>query len=62
MAHAKQRHFSLYEKIAQDHERIAAEREQERLAFEATSILPPSQEEYYHDEQQQHQQQYLHQQ
>ncbi|XP_058821396.1 uncharacterized protein LOC131683429 [Topomyia yanbarensis] len=34
---AKDRHFTLYEKIAREHAAIAAEREAERLAFEATS-------------------------
>lgn len=34
---AKDRHFTLYEKIAHEHAQIAAQREAERLAFEATS-------------------------
>ncbi|XP_065092366.1 cuticle protein [Ochlerotatus camptorhynchus] len=34
---AKDKHFTLYEKIAHQHAQIAAEREAERLAFEATS-------------------------
>lgn len=38
VAKAKDRHFSLYEKIAQEHARIGAEQEAARLAFEATSV------------------------
>ncbi|XP_029718376.1 larval cuticle protein A2B isoform X1 [Aedes albopictus] len=34
---AKDRHFTLYEKIAHEHAQIAAQREAERIAFEATS-------------------------
>jgi hypothetical protein len=40
VAAAKDKHFNLYDKIVQDHARIAAEREAERLAFEATSVVP----------------------
>ncbi|XP_015513388.2 cuticle protein 16.8 [Neodiprion lecontei] len=35
---AKERHLRLYSKIADQHAAIAAEREAERLAFEATSV------------------------
>jgi hypothetical protein len=34
---AKNKHLSQYEQIAQEHARLAAELEAERLAFEATS-------------------------
>uniref|UniRef100_A0A336M846 CSON013465 protein n=1 Tax=Culicoides sonorensis TaxID=179676 RepID=A0A336M846_CULSO len=34
---AEQKHFTLYEQIVAEHARIAAEREAERAAFEATS-------------------------
>lgn len=34
---AKNRHYNLYDKIAMEHAHIAAEREAERLAYEATS-------------------------
>lgn len=37
VANAKLRHHTLYEQIAQDHARIAAEREAERALFESTS-------------------------
>lgn len=36
---AKDKHFQLYQKIAEEHARIAAEREAERLAYEATSVV-----------------------
>lgn len=37
VANAKIRHHTLFEQIAQDHARIAAEREAERALFESTS-------------------------
>lgn len=37
---AKQKHFTLFEKIAAEHAQIAAQREAERIAFEATSEHP----------------------
>lgn len=37
VANAKVRHHTLFEQIAQDHARIAAEREAERALFESTS-------------------------
>lgn len=37
VAKAKERHYSLYEKIAQDHQRIGAELEAQRALFESTS-------------------------
>ncbi|XP_054008789.1 uncharacterized protein LOC128892403 [Hylaeus anthracinus] len=36
---AKARHNQLYQKIAQEHAVIAAQREAERLAYEATSVV-----------------------
>lgn len=38
MARAKNRHHYLFQKIAAEHAAIGAEREAERLAFEATSV------------------------
>ncbi|XP_063992402.1 uncharacterized protein LOC135170482 [Diachasmimorpha longicaudata] len=38
VARAKERHLELFKKIAAEHQVIAAEREAERLAYEATSI------------------------
>jgi hypothetical protein len=38
VAAAKDKHFSLYEQIVEEHKRIGAEQEAERLAFEATSV------------------------
>jgi hypothetical protein len=38
VAAAKDKFYTAYEKIVQEHARIAAEREAERLAFEATSV------------------------
>ncbi|XP_015124603.1 uncharacterized protein LOC107046494 [Diachasma alloeum] len=38
VAKAKERHLELFKKIAAEHQAIAAEREAERLAYEATSI------------------------
>lgn len=38
MARAKNRHNDLFQKIAAEHAAIAAEREAQRLAFEATSV------------------------
>lgn len=38
VANAKVRHHTLYDRIAQDHARIGAEREAERLLFESTSV------------------------
>ncbi|XP_024939914.1 uncharacterized protein LOC107266736 [Cephus cinctus] len=35
---AKDKHLQLFQKIAQEHAEIAAQREAERLAFEATSV------------------------
>lgn len=37
VAFAKQKHFTLYDKIAMEHAHIAAEREAERRAYQATS-------------------------
>lgn len=37
VANAKQKHFTLFDKIAREHAHIAAEREAERRAYEATS-------------------------
>lgn len=37
VAFAKQKHFTLYDKIAMEHAHIAAEREEERRAYQATS-------------------------
>lgn len=37
VASAKQRHFSLYEKIATEHARLGAELEEKRALFESTS-------------------------
>lgn len=37
VARAKERHFTLYEKIAADHARIGAELEAKRALFESTS-------------------------
>lgn len=37
VARAKERHYSLYEKIAADHARIGAELEAKRALFESTS-------------------------
>lgn len=37
-AHAKDKHLSLFEKIAAEHARIGEEQLAQRLAFEATSI------------------------
>nr|AFV27512.1 cuticular protein R&R 1 [Apis cerana cerana]AFV27513.1 cuticular protein R&R 1 [Apis cerana cerana] len=36
---AKDKHIQLYQKIAEEHAAIAAQRETERLAYEATSIV-----------------------
>ncbi|XP_031828863.1 uncharacterized protein LOC116425388 [Nomia melanderi] len=36
---AKDRHNQLYQKIAEEHAAIAAQREAERLAYEATSVV-----------------------
>ncbi|XP_011498426.1 PREDICTED: uncharacterized protein LOC105362642 [Ceratosolen solmsi marchali] len=38
VARAKNRHLNLFHKIASEHAAIAAEREAQRLAFEATSV------------------------
>lgn len=38
--YAKHKHFTLFDRIAADHERIGAEQHQARLAFEATSEIP----------------------
>lgn len=40
VAYAKEKHHNLFEKIAQDHERIGAEQLAKRLEFEATSEIP----------------------
>lgn len=54
VAHATQRHLSQYEKIAAEHQRIGAEHEAARLAFEATSIRNDyASEDYYAQQQQQ---------
>lgn len=37
-AYAKQKHLTLFEKIAAEHARIGEEQLAQRLAFEATSI------------------------
>lgn len=37
VARAKERHFTLYEKIAAEHARIGAELEANRVLFESTS-------------------------
>lgn len=37
VARAKERHFTLYEKIAQEHARIGAEQAAQRALFESTS-------------------------
>lgn len=37
VARAKERHFTLYEKIAAEHARIGAELEAQRALFESTS-------------------------
>lgn len=39
MVRAKDRHNQLYQKIAEEHAAIAAQREAERLAYEATSVV-----------------------
>lgn len=39
MERAKDKHIQLYQKIAEEHAAIAAQRETERLAYEATSIV-----------------------
>jgi len=38
VAKAKDRHNELYHRIAEQHAAIAAQREAERLAYEATSV------------------------
>jgi hypothetical protein len=38
VANAKDRHYQLYHRIAEQHAAIAAQREAERLAYEATSV------------------------
>lgn len=38
VANARQHHLSLFEKIAAEHEQLAAQREAERILFESTSI------------------------
>lgn len=40
VANAKQRHFTLYEQIAQEHQRLGAELEAKRALFESTSEQP----------------------
>lgn len=40
VANAKQRHFILYEQIAQEHQRLGAELEAKRALFESTSEQP----------------------
>lgn len=40
VARAKDRHLSLYEKIAQEHQRLGAELEAKRALFESTSEIP----------------------
>ena len=37
VAYAKERHFTLYDQIAQDHARIGTEQEAQRTLFESTS-------------------------
>lgn len=40
VAWAKEKHFTLYDKIAADHARIGAELEAQRALFESTSEKP----------------------
>lgn len=50
VANAKIRHHTLYEQIAEDHARIAAEREAQRALFESTSETDiAAAGEYYHN-------------
>lgn len=50
VANAKAKHYTLFEKIAQEHAQIAAEREAERLAFEATSEINLIEENHYQEQ------------
>lgn len=46
VARAKERHFTLYEQIAQDHARIGAELAAQRALFESTSEKDITQDHY----------------
>lgn len=46
---AKQKHYALYEKIAAEHAQIGAQREAERILFEATSERSEQDEHYLHE-------------
>lgn len=40
VARAKERHFTLFDQIAQEHQRLGAELEAKRALFESTSEKP----------------------
>lgn len=47
VAHAKERHYNLYDAIAQQHARIGAEQAELRRAYEATSEHPEYDNQHY---------------
>lgn len=49
VAYAKQKHYSLFEKIAAEHARLGEEQLAQRLAFEATSIRNEEDSSYHHE-------------